>query len=265
MTYAPLRAFSVDRAQVEVYSSKAAASQAAAAKAVSILRGEENRNGKRLRIVVATGNSQSEVAEALAQASSVDWSRVEVFHMDEYVGMPATHPASFRRWIKTRLVDLVHPGQVYYLEGDAADVEGECRRYGRLLQSGAIDVCFLGFGENGHIAFNDPPNADFADPPAVKKVHLDERCRLQQVGEGHFPDLESVPHEALTATIPLLMSAKYLICCVPERRKAEAVRGALEGPISTTCPASVVRTHPRAFIYLDRDSASLLSGGAPAA
>lgn len=260
MTTTRLRSFDVDKIQVEIYPSKLAASVAAAAKASSILNmGDIASNGRRLRIVVGTGNSQEDMVKALAQGASIYWNRVEVFHMDEYVGMPATHPASFRRWLKTRLVDAVHPVQAHYLNGDAQDLEEECRRYENILRSGPIDVCFLGFGENGHIAFNDPHVANFQDPVGVKRVRLDERCRLQQVGEGHFDNLESVPEEALTITCPLLISARYLICCVPERRKAEAVRNALEGPITPSCPASLVRTHPRAFVFLDAESASLLS------
>jgi len=260
MTISPLRVFNVGTAQAEIYSSKVTASNAAAAKATSILsNGKVISSGDRFRIVVGTGNSQEDMVKRLVQTPSIDWNRIEVFHMDEYVGMPASHPASFRRWLKTHLVDVVHPSQIHYLDSDAIDLEGECRRYEKLLCSGPIDICFLGFGENGHIAFNDPPNADFHDPLVVKRVCLDEKCRIQQVGEGHFPSLESIPREALTITCPFLMSARNLICCVPEYRKAKAVRDALEGPISPSCPASLVRTHPQTFIFLDTKSASLLS------
>lgn len=251
-------AFRVDNVQVEIYPSKLAASLAAAAKAATILTPKDHVPDRRLRIVVGTGNSQEDLVKALAQTSSIDWSRVEVFHMDEYVGMSATHPASFRRWLRTRLADPVRPYKVHYLNGDVPNLEEECRRYGDLLRSEPIDVCFLGFGENGHIAFNDPHSADFNDPLVVKRVTLDEKCRLQQVGEGHFPNLETVPQEALTVTCPFLTSARCLICCVPERRKAEAVRDALEGPIDHSCPASLVRKHPQAFVFLDNESASLL-------
>lgn len=209
--------------------------------------------------MVGTGNSQEDLVDELVRSSSVDWSAVEVFHMDEYVGVSVQHSASFRRWLKTHLVDVVQPQATHYLNGDALNSEDECRRYGELLRSAPIDLCLLGFGENGHIAFNDPPNADFNDPLTVKRVTLDEKCRLQQVGEGHFPNFESVPREALTVTCPFLVSAGCLICCVPDRRKAEAVRQALKGPISSSCPASLIRTHPNAFVFLDEASASLLA------
>lgn len=258
---APVRVLKAGQARVEVFQSKLDASIAAARQAASLLTtGESKDEPESRRIVVATGNSQEDFIRSLAQIPSIDWLRVKVFHMDEYVGLSDEHPASFRRWIRTHLVDVVHPGEVNYLSGDALALEEECRRYEGLLLSSPIDLCFLGFGENGHVAFNDPPNCDFNDPLVVKKVRLDERCRLQQVGEGHFPDLESVPAEALTLTCPFLMRSKCLICCVPERRKAEAVRNAIEGPISARCPASLVRTHPRAFIYLDAESASMLTG-----
>ena len=147
-----------------------------------------------------------------------------------------------------------------YLAGDAADLNGEIERYSRLLLAAPIDLAFVGFGENGHIAFNDPPVADFNDPATVKKVVLDAACRQQQAGEGHFENFESVPKEALTVTCPGLFRAEAWICCVPDSRKAEAVRNALEGSISTGCPASIVRTHPNATVYLDPASAERLSG-----
>ena len=152
--------------------------------------------------------------------------------------------------IRERLADRVHPGFVGYLDGDAPNTEQECARYARLLASAPIDLCMVGFGENGHIAFNDPAVADFRDPLFVKRVCLDERCRMQQVGEGHFPNLESVPAEALTITCPAIMRSRHLVCCVPDRRKAESVLLALEGPVSEDCPASIVRTHPQAHIFL---------------
>jgi glucosamine-6-phosphate deaminase len=254
----PLRVFEVDKATVEIYPSKLELGEAAAAEAASILKSAVSTQG-RARVIVATGNSQEEVIRALAHAPGVDWPRVEVLHMDEYVGLPSTHPASFRRWVETHLVALVHPGQVHYLQGDASDLVEECRRYAGLIRSSPVDLCLLGIGENGHIAFNDPHVADFNDPLVVKRVDLDRRCRLQQVGEGHFAALDAVPREALTLTCSALMSSERLVCSVPELRKAEAVRDALEGPVSTVCPGSVLRTHPRARIFLDEESAALLS------
>jgi glucosamine-6-phosphate deaminase len=250
--------FRAGGAVVRIYPSGSALGQAAAASAATILRDAIAARGA-ARLIVGTGPSQNETLGALVRAPGIDWSRIEVFHMDEYVGMPSAHPASFRRWLREHVVDLVRPGRVHYLEGDAADLDAECLRYGGLLGASPIDISFLGFGENGHIAFNDPAVADFHDRAAVKRVRLDERCRRQQVGEGHFPGLASVPPEALTVTCPVLAGAAHLICSVPDLRKAEAVRNALEGPLSETCPASLVLTHPGCEIFLDTQSASLLN------
>jgi glucosamine-6-phosphate deaminase len=179
--------------------------------------------------------------------------------MDEYVGISDKHPASFRLWLKTRVAEVVHPASMHYLGGDAADIDAELKRYAGLLAAAPIDLAFVGFGENGHIAFNDPHEADFNDPKVIKIVTLDEACRKQQVGEGHFPSMADCPSKAITLTCPTLLSAEHLVCCVPDARKSNAVRGALEGPISTDCPASIVRTHAHASIYLDGPSASLLN------
>lgn len=247
------------RAEIKVFESKIAAGAAAAeAAASSLARALQERETARL--IVATGNSQLETVKCLAQALDIDWRRVEVFHMDEYAGIPAEHPASFRRWIKEKLVDIVRPGRVHYIEGNAASLQDECARYGDLISAAPIDVCLLGIGENGHLAFNDPHSADFSDPLIMKIVTLDDVSRRQQVGEGHFPAFADVPAQALTLTIPELMRSGHIVCSVPERRKAEAVENAVHGPITTRCPASLLRTHPRAEIYLDTDSASRLEG-----
>ncbi len=230
---------------------------AAASEAAEILRGALAGPGS-ARIIVGTGNSQLEMVAALVVEPGLEWRRVEVFHMDEYIGMSEEHPASFQRWLKANLVDIVHPGKVHYLNGTAADLARECERYAALLHAGPIDICFLGFGENGHIAFNDPGVADFHGPLAVKQVTMDERCRHQQVGEGHFPSIDAMPREAVTLTCPELLRARHLICTVPDLRKAEAVKNALTGPIAESCPSSIVRTHPGAAIFFDADSASLL-------
>lgn len=252
------------KAEVQVFDSKAAVgAAAAAAAAASLQRALQAR--QKARLIVATGNSQLETVKSLARIPNIDWSRIEVFHMDEYAGIPSAHPASFRRWIKTKLVDLVHPGEVRYIEGDAASPQEECARYGRLISNAPIDLCLLGIGENGHLAFNDPHAADFNDPMVMKIVMLDEASRRQQVGEGHFPALSDVPRQALTLTIPTLMKSEHIVCSVPERRKAEAVKNALEGPIATQCPASLLRTHPQTTIFLDVESASLLGGSANSA
>ena len=239
-----------------VLGNKADLGQAAGAAGAGIVREAIAARGA-ARVIVGTGPSQNETIAAWVRAPGIDWSRVEIFHMDEYVGMPASHPASFRRWLKEHVAEVVRTALVHYMQGDA-EVDAECRRYGDLLLSAPIDISFLGFGENGHIAFNDPGVADFHDPATVKRVALDERCRRQQVGEGHFPDVASVPPEAITVTCPVLVSATHLICSVPDRRKAGAVRDAIEGPLSEVCPASLVMTHPRCAIFLDTESASLL-------
>jgi glucosamine-6-phosphate deaminase len=253
----PLRAYTVKQSSVQIYSSQSEMGKAAAFDAAQLMRKAISQQGH-VRIIVATGNSQIDMIRGLTTEENLDWESVEVFHMDEYVGMSSTHPASLAYWIKTNVTDAVHPGKVHYLRGDSPDLEADTQRYGASLNSGKIDLCLLGFGENGHIAFNDPHSADFDDPLMVKRVTLDKRCRAQQVGEGHFSDLAAVPTEAITLTCPTLMSARNLICCVPERRKAEAIRDALQGPLSEACPASLVVTHPGAKIYLDSESAVLL-------
>jgi glucosamine-6-phosphate deaminase len=244
-------------ARVRVFPTRQELGAASANQAAGILQKAIREKGK-ARVIVATGNSQLDMITALVQIPGIDWRSVEVFHMDEYAGMSATHPASFRLWIKTRVEDKVHPGKVNYIEGDAADPDAEIERYTRLLLSAPIDLAFVGFGENGHIAFNDPHVADFHDPKILKRVTLDDACRRQQAGEGHFPTFDDVPKEAFTVTCPGLFRAEAWVCCVPEARKAEAVRNALEGPIATSCPSSIVRTHPNATVYLDKESASLL-------
>ncbi len=257
MSTTPVRAFKVEQARVEVFASRPALGAAAAANAAAILREAIALQGY-ARIIVATGNSQFDVIKALVATPDIAWNKVDVFHMDEYVGLSDTHPASFRLWIKTRVANQVHPRNANYITGDAPDLAAECRRYAQHLNEAPVDLCLLGIGENGHIAFNDPHVADFHDPETIKRVELDERCRMQQVGDGHFATLEDVPREALTLTCPALTRARHMICCVPEKRKAEAVRCALEGPLTPACPASLLRTHPKATIYLDTESASLL-------
>jgi glucosamine-6-phosphate deaminase len=248
--------FQAGAARIQVYPSRAALGAAAAERAAALMQRAMDERG-RARVIAATGNSQLAFVEALAK-QPLDWKSVELFHMDEYAGMSAQHPASFRLWIRTRLEEKVHPLKTHYLAGDAADLDAEIARYAKLLNEAPIDLAFVGFGENGHIAFNDPPVADFADPATVKLVSLDEACRQQQAGEGHFPDLASVPTQALTITCTGLFRAAAWVSCVPERRKAEAVRCALEKPITEACPASLVRRHSNASVYLDTESASLL-------
>ena len=241
---------------VQVFADKDALATAAALFVAGRLRRAMAERG-RANIVLATGASQVEFLDALRKVD-VDWSSVTVFHLDEYLGMAAAHPASFRRYLRERLFDHLPFGAVHLLQGDAVDSAEECRRYAALLERDSIDVACLGIGENAHLAFNDPP-ADFGTPHLVHVVALDEACRRQQVGEGHFAALADVPTKALSLSIPAILSARTISCVVPDRRKAEAVRCALEGPISPDCPASALRQHPDCHLFLDLDSASALS------
>ncbi len=209
--------------------------------------------------ILATGNSQIRFLKELTAMGGVDWSRVTLFHMDEYLGISGNHPASFRRYMREKVESLVKPGAFHYLDGEALEPLDECDRYTRLLQAQTIDLCCLGVGENGHLAFNDPPVARFDDPHWVKLVKLDDDCKMQQVKEGHFSSLETVPPYALTLTIPALRSARKLLCLAPEFRKAKPIAAALEGPVSTACPASILRETPHATLLLDLDSSSRLS------
>jgi glucosamine-6-phosphate deaminase len=245
-----------DRLHVEVHPDPAALARHAAADVASLLRETVRERGS-ANAMFATGNSQLAFVDVLVVAPEVPWPHVTVFHMDEYVGAGPDHPAGFQRWIRERISDRVAPAAAHYLDG-LADPEAECARYEQLLRSHPIDVCVLGIGENGHLAFNDPPVADFDDPLDVKVVELDEASRRQQVGEGHFPSLDDVPQLAMTATIPALLRARRVLAIVPEARKAEPVRLALEGPISTSCPASVLRTRDNVTLHLDVSSASKL-------
>jgi len=208
--------------------------------------------------ILATGNSQIKFLEQLLALGGIDWSRVTLFHMDEYLGIDANHSASFRRYMRERVEQRVKPRVFHYLEGDASLPLDECERYTHLLEAQPIDLCCLGIGENGHLAFNDPPVADFEDRRKVKLVQLDRACREQQVNEGHFPNLAAVPPYAFTLTIPALCSAAKMLCIAPEKRKAKAVSDALRGPITTSCPASILRKQGHATLLLDSDSASLL-------
>lgn len=209
------------------------------------------------RVILASAPSQDELLEAL-MSEPLDWSRITLFHMDEYAGLDAEHRASFRRYQREHVLSRIQPTVFHGIAGEAKNLEAECRRYSALLAEAPIDVVCLGIGENGHLAFNDPPVADFADPVAVKLVELDHACRQQQVNDGCFTSLEDVPVHAITLTIPTLLAARALFCAVPGPRKAEAVRATLRGPISTACPASILRTHANAQLYLDLDSAALL-------
>ena len=210
-------------------------------------------------VIVATGASQFEMLGELVRTPNIDWSKVVFFHLDEYVAMPMTHPASFRKYLKERLVDQLpqSPKAFHYLnaEGDAAT---ECRRLGELIEKHPIDVAFIGIGENGHLAFNDPP-ADFETDEPYIVVDLDDACRRQQFGEGWFPTFEAVPTRAISMSVRQIMKSNTIVCSVPDERKAAAVKNSLEGAVTPQVPASILQQHPRATIYLDPPAASTLS------
>jgi glucosamine-6-phosphate deaminase len=254
---APVQTFQVDSLAVRVYQQLEDLAQDAARLAQKHLQETLIRQGS-AAVILATGNSQIQFLQVLHALGGVDWARVTLFHMDEYLGISPDHPASFRRYLRERVESRVHPRAFHYLEGDALLPLDECARYTRLLSAQPIDLCCLGVGENGHLAFNDPPVAQFDDPHSVKLVKLDLACRQQQVGEGHFPNIAAVPQYAFTLTIPMLCSARKMICVAPEKRKAQAVKGALHGPISPACPASYLRRQPQCTLLLDGDSARLL-------
>ncbi len=250
-------AFRAGQMQVYVFASGQEMAEAAAASTACILTAAIDSKGS-AQAIFATGNSQLGFVSALREHTEIPWEKITAYHMDEYVGMPDNHPASFRRWIRERIDAALHPKEVHYIQGDGEDLEAECRRYEALLREAPIDLVCMGIGENGHIAFNDPPVADFEDPAWVKVVDLDEACRVQQVGEGHFATLADVPTHAITLTVPALVAPRSLQVVVPERRKAEAVRRTIGGPIDTSCPASILRRQSHATVFLDAESASLL-------
>jgi len=210
-------------------------------------------------IILATGASQFEVLENLVAADGIDWSKVVMFHLDEYIGLSADHRASFRRYLKERFVDKVGALKaVYLVDGEADEPQGECERLGELIERHSIDVTLAGIGENGHLAFNDPP-ADFETQEPYIVVELDEGCRRQQLGEGWFASLDDVPQQAISMSIRQIMKSELLIISVPDERKAKAVKCALEGPVGPQCPASILQEHPQCKVFLDERAASLLS------
>lgn len=241
---------------VKVFETKQEAAQAAAEKAAGILVNAVEKHGRAV-FVAATGVSQFEFLEALTKIKSIPWNKTVMFHLDEYVGLPETHPASFRKYLKERLVEKVRPGEVHFINGDAPDPVEECRRLNELIRDVDVHVAFVGIGENCHLAFNDPPaNVDVEDPYII--VELADSCRQQQVGEGWFEKIEDVPRKAITMSVKQILKSKQIIAVVPEKRKAPAVKQTLEGPISPHCPASYLRTHPSVYLFLDREAASLL-------
>jgi glucosamine-6-phosphate deaminase len=241
---------------VTVYDSNTELGEAAADQLAIILRRTVAEQGE-AAVILATGNSQLSFIAALRKEEDMPWDNISVLHMDEYLGMPADHTASFRRYLTEKLTDMVLPKAFYGIAGDAPDIGAELQRYTDLLARVRPVACVLGIGENGHLAFNDPP-ADFNTPEAIHVVTLAESARRQQVGEGHFETLADVPTQALTLTIPALLAPPYVLAVVPEARKAAAVRASLEGPVTPDCPASILHTRPNARLYLDSESAAQL-------
>lgn len=249
---APIASATVDRLQVKQYGSRLDMGRAAAADVAAEVRWLLEGKGH-VRIVFAAAPSQNEFLHSLAAEHELPWERITALHMDEYIGLPAEAPQRFGRFLRERLFGQVRPGTVHYMDG-MNDPARECGRYAGLVQEAPIDIVCLGIGENGHIAFNDPPAADFRDPAAVKPVELDEACRRQQVHDGCFATLEEVPRRAITLTIPTLLSGSRLFCIVPGRNKRDALRRALYGPVGEPVPASALRLHPACVLYVDRDS-----------
>jgi len=246
--------------KVAIYETVRKMAEAAATLAAGELSRRIAENG-RATFMAATGASQFAFLDALTRQSQVDWARTGMFHLDEYIGLSESHPASFRRYLRERLLDVVHPGRVHLIDGNAADSLQECARLEQLVPKDGVDVAFVGIGENGHLAFNDPP-ADLANDDCFTVVSLTESCRAQQVHEGWFRTIQEVPDKAITVTIRGILRSKCIVSVVPEARKAVAVRCALSGTVSPTCPASVLVEHPRTYLFLDRDAASLLDEAA---
>lgn len=249
--------------KVEIHPSREAAGRAAASAAADRIRQlvaslPAGRRGGAGAVIFATGASQLATLHALTGISEVPWERVTGFHMDEYVGISAGHPASFRRYLRENLTTRVRLHEFFEIDGSAEDAPDVAARYANLLRAHSPELCLMGIGENGHLAFNDPAEANFWDPLDAKVVNLDETCRAQQVAEGWFPDLAAVPRQAVTLTIPALLRVPKLIVSVPGKRKAEIVVRALRDPISTACPATILRAHADATLYLDAESAALI-------
>jgi len=241
---------------LKVFADKLALSRAAAEQAASAIRNAIHARGH-ARIVVATGASQIPFLDKLTSAKGIDWAQVEMFHLDEYVGLPITHPASFRKYLLERLINKTGITKYHLLDG-TGDAGNAARHVGEALSAAPVDVAFVGIGENGHLAFNDPP-ADFETEEPYLVVELDEACRRQQVGEGWFTDIAEVPRQAISMSVRQILKAREIICVVPDARKAEAVRRCFEGEISVMAPASILRKHGATTVYLDKESARLLS------
>jgi glucosamine-6-phosphate deaminase len=249
-----IKSFTKDKLKVRIFQNSKESGQAAAEFVEKMLKEAIQGKGS-ANLILATGASQFSFLENLKE-KTIEWDKITVFHLDEYIGISDQHPASFRKFLKERILNIVKPYKLYMINGDAENMEAMLNEYGALLASRTIDVACIGIGENGHIAFNDPPTADFNDPQLIKVVNLDEACRRQQLGEGWFPTLDDVPKKAVSLTITAIMNCKVISCVVPDQRKSAAVHDTLFENISTKCPASILRNHPNAVMFLDLPAAS---------
>jgi glucosamine-6-phosphate deaminase len=255
MTTKPIYETTVDQLPITIYPTNAALGHAAAEEAADVIQGAIRERGV-ANVILATGNSQLSFLKALRENKSVEWQKVNVCHMDEYIGIDPNHPASFPLFLRKHFLAYVNVKAFFPISGQSKNVEATMAEYARLLREHPADLCACGYGENGHLAFNDPSFADFNDPVWVKTVRLADASRRQQVGEGHFRRIDECPTHAITLTIPALLAAKRVLCIVPEARKAAAVERALRGPISEDCPGSILRRAPHARLFLDSESAA---------
>ncbi|MGN6802580.1 MAG: glucosamine-6-phosphate deaminase [Ginsengibacter sp.] len=241
---------------IEIKQDEQQAGKAAGKLAASFIREAIERKGN-ATIILATGSSQFEVLNELTNENGIDWKKVTMFHLDEYIGLQEKHKAGFRKYLKERFVEKVPPlGKANFINGNA-QTKKECERLSELIQRSPVDVALVGIGENGHLAFNDPP-ADFETKQPYIVVDLDQKCRQQQVNEGWFSSIEEVPKQAISMSIQKIMLSKKIICTVPGKRKAEAVKCTVEGTVSNLCPASILQNHPNCYLFIDEDAASLL-------
>lgn len=241
----------------KIYQTRAEMGKAAASEAAEAIKALKAKKGE-INMIFAAAPSQNEFLAALTADKSIDFTKINAFHMDEYIGLPADAPQGFANFLKRSLFDKVPFKSVNTIDCTAPDPEKECERYAALLKKYPCDIVCMGIGENGHIAFNDPHDADFNDKKAVKVVSLDEVCRQQQVNDGCFKSIDEVPKYALSLTIPTLVAPEYIFCVVPAKTKANAVKATLTGPIGEACPATILRRHKNAVLYLDTDSAALV-------
>ena len=252
-----MRTFQKDKLTVEIYENRTLMGEAAA-KDIKAKIAELLAEKQEINMIFAAAPSQNDVLKSLVEDKAIEWNRVNAYHMDEYIGLDKDAPQGFGNFLKEHIFGLVPFKSVNYIDITTANPEAEAERYGKLLKENPTDIVIMGIGENGHIAFNDPPVADFKDEKWVKPVKLDEICRQQQVNDGCFASIDKVPTHAMTLTVPTLVKAPYLFCIVPAPTKAKAVYETLNGSIDEHCPASVLRTHSNAKLYLDNESSKLL-------